>query len=165
MAAADLAAWRRQNSDPMTVDMVLSDGTEMRAIVMVPREKTLKDVFNVTDPFLEVECLERGPIVFQREALRSVRPASLPKAIQLDKRIAAAEKLHAHQALGVPKTASADMIAAACDRLKDTYDPARATAAGMPVEVVEFMTAMCNRIDAARKELEAILLDARKPAA
>ena len=165
MAASDLAAWRKQNSDPMTVDMVLSDGTAMRAIVMIPREKTLKDVFNVTDTFLEVECLENGPIVFQREALRSVRPAALPKAIQLDKRLAAAEKLHAHQALGIAKIADLDTIMAAHDRLKEKYDPARAVAVDMPVEVVEFMSAMCRRGDAARNELEAILLAAQKPAA
>lgn len=165
MAAADLATWRKQNSDPMTVDMVLSDGTKMRAIVMVPREKTLKDVFNVTDTFLEVECLENGPIVFQREALRSVRPSALPKAIQLDKRLAAAEKLHAHQTLGVPKTADLETIVAAHDQMKDKYDPARADAAGMPSEVVEFMAAMGRRLDAARQELEGILLSAQKPAA
>ena len=165
MAAADLATWRKQNSDPMTVDMVMTDGSAMRAIVMIPREKSLKDIFNVTDTFLEVECLENGPIVFQREALRSVRPSALPKAVQLDKRLAAAEKLHAHQTLGVPKTANIDTIAAAYDLLKDKYDPARAVAAEMPSEVVEFMGAMVRRLDAARIELESILKAAEKPAA
>lgn len=165
MAAADLATWRKQNSDPMTVDMVMTDGSTMRAIVMIPREKTLRDVFNITDTFLEVECLENGPIVFQREALRSVRPAALPRADLLEKRRIAADKLHAHQALGVAKTADRDAIAAAHDQLRDKYDPARAAAAGMPAEVIDFMTQMCRRLDAARAELEAILAPAQKPAA
>jgi hypothetical protein len=165
MAAADLATWRKQNSDPMTVDMVMTDGSAMRAIVMIPREKSLKDVFNVTDTFLEVECLENGPIVFQREAMRSVRAAALPKAVQLDRRLAAAEKLHAHQALGIPKSADLEVIVAAHDQLKDKYDPARAVSAGMPAEVVEFMTAMGRRLDAARQELEAIIQAAQMPAA
>lgn len=165
MAAADLATWRKQNSDPLTVDMVMTDGSQMRAIIMIPREKGLKDVFNVTDTFLEVECLENGPIVFQREALRSVRPASLPKAVQLDKRLAAAEKLHAHQTLGIAKLANLETIVAAHEKLKAKYDPALAVAADMPTEVIEFMTAMGRRLDAARKELEAILLAAQQPAA
>jgi hypothetical protein len=165
MAAADLAAWRKQNSDPMTVDMVMTDSTTMRAIVMVPREKTLKDVFNVADTFLEVECLENGQVVFQREALRSVRPATLPKAIQLDKRLAAAEKMHAHLVLKVAKTAGLDAIVAAHETLKAQYDPARAVAADMPDEVVAFMEAMGRRVDAARNELESILRQAEKPAA
>ena len=66
MAAADLAAWRKQNSDPMTVDMVMTDSSIMRAVVMIPKGKTLKDIFNVEDTFLEVECLERGQMVFHR---------------------------------------------------------------------------------------------------
>lgn len=165
MAAADLAAWRKQNSDPMTVDMVMTDGSTMRAIVMIPREKHLKDVFNVSDQFLEVECLENGPVVFQRESLRTVRPAGLPKAEQLDKRIAAAEKLNAHQVLGLPKRPTADLVAAAYDTLRAKYDPARATAAGMPDEVVLFMEAMCRRLDAARDALEAVSKPLEAPAA
>jgi hypothetical protein len=165
MAAADLAAWRKNNSDPMTVDMIMTDSTTMRAIVMIPRDKTLKDVFNVTDTFLEVECLENGPVVFQREALRTVRPATLPKAIQLDKRLAAAEKMHAHLVLKITKITDLDSIAAAHEKLKDQYDPARAVAAGMPAEVVDFMEAMCRRLDAARNELESILRQVEKPAA
>ena len=166
MAAADLAAWRKQNSDPMTVDMVMTDSSTMRAIVMIPKGKTLKDVFNVDDTFLEVECLERGQIVFQREALRSVRACALPAADQMDKRIKAAEKLGAHTVLQVPKSATADMIAAACDRLRDKYDPARAATAGMPPEVIEFMAAMCRRFEAARSELEGLLpATAQQPAA
>jgi hypothetical protein len=163
--ATDLAAWRKQNSDPMTVDMVMTDGSTMRAIVMIPREKTLKDVFNVTDPFLEVECLENGPIVFQREAMRSVRPASLPRAAQLEKRQAAVEKLNARQVLGLSRAAGSDAIAAAHDKLKQDYDPARAQAAGMPGEVVEYMVAMCRRLDAARRELEAFDEASKLPAA
>lgn len=165
MATTDLAAWRKQNSDPVTIDMVLSDGSEMRAIVLVPREKTLKDVFNVDDTFLEVECIERGPIIFQRDALRSVRPAALPKAQQLEKRLAAIEKLQPRQALGVPKNADTDMIAAAADRLLELYDPERARAAAMPAEVIEFMTAMCRRVDAARNELAGVLPNGQAPAA
>lgn len=164
MAAADLATWRKQNSDPVTVDMVLSDGTEMRAIVMIPREKGLRDVFNVTDTFLEVECLERGPIVFQRDALRSVRPAALPKAEQLARRMAAIEKLKPHQALGLLRAATPETVAEAHARLKAAYDPARATDAGMPAEVVEYMAAMCRRFDAANAEINA-LGGAVKPAA
>jgi hypothetical protein len=165
MAAADLATWRKQNSDPLTVDMVMTDSSTMRAIVMIPREKTLKDVFNVTDTFLEVECLENGPIVFQREALRSVKPTALPKAIQLDKRLAAAEKLNAHLVLGIVKLANPDAIAEAHEKALAQYDPERAIAAAMPAEVIEFMKAMCRRIDAARATLEQLLPAVQKPAA
>jgi hypothetical protein len=165
MAAADLTAWRKLNSDPMTVDIILSEGSTMRAIVMIPREKSLKDVFNVADTFIEVECVENGPIVFQREALRSVRPALLPRAVQLDKRVAAAEKMQAHQALKVAKMADRATIEAAHAKLKAEYDPARALAADMPAEVVAFMETMCRRFDAARAELDGILDLAQAPAA
>ena len=54
MAAGDIVAWRKQNSDPLTVDMVLTDGSTLRAVVLVPRGKTLESVFNVDSAFIEV---------------------------------------------------------------------------------------------------------------
>ena len=66
----------------MTVDMVMTNGWTMRAIRHDPaRKKTLKDVFNVTDPFLEVRVPgEDEPIKSSqhRAILGSIHPTSLP---------------------------------------------------------------------------------------
>ncbi len=165
MAAGDLTAWRKQNSDPATVDLVMTDGTKVRAVVMVPRDKILKDVFNVEDTFIEVECLENGVMVYARTAIRSVKPAGLPKADQLERRTKAVEKLGCHAVLELGKTASMDAVSKAYARLSAKYDSSQMTVAGMPPEVLEYLSAMRNKIDTAFAELSAIDALVQQPAA
>lgn len=165
MAAGDLTAWRKQNSDPATVDLVMTDGTKVRAVVLVPRDKILKDVFNVDDTFIEVECLENGSMVFARTAIRSVKPAGLPKADQLERRSKAVEKLGCHAVLEVGRTANMETVARAYARLSAKYDPAQMTTEGLPPEVLDYLAAMRVKIDTAFAELSAIDALTQKPAA
>ncbi len=165
MAASDLTAWRRQNSDPATVDVVMTDGTSLRAIVLVPRDKILKDVFNAGDAFIEVECLENGIMVFARSAIRSVRLTGLPKADQLERRTEALEKLGCHAALGMGKNASMEAVTQAHARLIRNYDPQHMTVEGLPPEVLAYLRAIRARLDAAYAEISAIHELTQKPAA
>jgi hypothetical protein len=160
MGAPDIVAWRKNNSDPLTVDMVLTDGTELRAVVMVARGKTLDFVFNVEQPFIEVDCLENGPTVFAVNAIRSVRPAQLPKADQLDKRLAALEKIGNFALLKVTKTATRLEVAEAYHATKAPYDLDEATMEPMPPEVRAYFQAMNRRIDQAALEILATLPEA-----
>jgi hypothetical protein len=154
MGAPDITAWRKNNSDPLTVDMVLTDGSELRAVVMLARGKNLDFVFNIEAPFIEVECLENGPTVFAVNAIRSVRPAQLPKADQLDKRLAALEKIGNFAVLKVAKTATR---LEAYHAAKAPYDLDDATLELMPPEVRAFFQAMTRRLDQAALEILATL--------
>jgi hypothetical protein len=153
MAAADLTAWRKLNSDPLTIDIVLVDGSQLRAIVMLPREKTLPFVFNIDTPFLEVECLENGPIVFALSSIRSARPSALPKAEQLERRLKAIEKLGVHAVLNVKKTASKLEVVDAYHAAKAPYELDEAIIEVLPEEVRDYVRAMNRRIDQAALEL------------
>ena len=162
MAAGDVVAWRKQNSDALTVDMVLTDGSGFRASVLVPRGKTLESVFNVETAFIEVETLEHGPTVFAVTAIRSVRPAALPKAEQLDRGLKALEKLGNFAVLKLPATATAAEIADAHQETRAPYDLDDAVLAALPEEMRAYAQAMQGRID--RAALEALaLLHAAKP--
>jgi hypothetical protein len=160
MGAPDIVAWRKNNSDPLTVDMVLTDGTELRAVVMLARGKTLDFVFNIEAPFIEVECLENGPTVFAVNSIRSVRPAQLPKADQLDKRLAALEKIGNFALLNVTKTATRLDVAEAYHAAKAPYDLDQTTLDLMPPEVRAFFQAMNRRLDQAALEILATLPEA-----
>jgi hypothetical protein len=160
MGAPDIVAWRKNNSDPLTVDMVLTDGSELRAVVMLARGKTLDFVFNIEAPFIEVECLENGPTVFAVNAIRSVRPAQLPKADQLEKRLAALEKIGNFAVLKVAKTATRLEVAEAYHTAKAPYDLDEATLETMPLEVRAFFQAMTRRLDQAALEILATLPEA-----
>jgi hypothetical protein len=164
MAAGDVVAWRKQNSDPMTVDMVLTDGSTLRAVVLVPRGKTLESVFNVETAFIEVETLEYGVTVFCISAIRLVRPAALPKADQLERKTQAAEKLGAYALLNLTKTATRLEVTEARQAAKALYDLEDVIMAVMPEEVQTFMQAMNRRIDQAALEILATLPEAKAPA-
>jgi hypothetical protein len=153
MAAPDLTAWRKQNSDPLTVDMILTDGSELRATVLVPRGKTLDFVFNVDTAFIEVECLEHGPTVFAVTAIRSVRPAQLPKADQLDRKLKALEKLGNYAVLGIARTATRLQVVEAYQAAKAPYDLDDDVVALLPDEVRAFITSMSRRIGQAALEI------------
>lgn len=157
MAAGDVIAWRKQNSDPLTVDMVLTDGSTLRAVVLVPRGKTLESVFNVDTAFIEVETLEYGPTVFCISAIRLVRPAALPKADQLERKIQAAEKLGAYGLLKIANTATRLDVVDARQAAKAPYELDDAAIAALPEEVQAYMQAMSRRMDQAALELLATL--------
>jgi hypothetical protein len=160
MAAGDVVAWRKQNSDPMTVDMVLTDGSTLRAVVLVPKGKTLESVFNVDTPFIEVETLEFGLTVFCIAAIRLVRPAQLPKADQLERKTLAAEKLGSYALLKIAKSATRLEVMDARQTAKAPYELDAAVLATLPEDVQSFMQAMIRRIDAAALEILATLPEA-----
>jgi hypothetical protein len=157
MAAGDVIAWRKQNSDPLTVDMVLTDGSTLRAVVLVPRGKTLESVFNVDTPFIEVETLEYGPTVFCIAAIRLVRPAALPKADQLERKTQAVEKLGAYGLLKIAKTATRLEVVEARQAANTPYVLDDAVMASLPEEVQAYMQAMSRRIEQASLEVLATL--------
>jgi hypothetical protein len=157
MAAGDVIAWRKQNSDPVTVDIVLTDGSTMRAVVLVPRGKTLESVFNVDTAFIEVETLEYGPTVFCISSVRLVRAAALPKADQLEHKAQAAGKLGAYALLKIAKTATRLDVVEARRAANAPYELDVAILAALPEEVQAYMQAMTRRIDQAALEVLATL--------
>jgi hypothetical protein len=157
MAAGDVIAWRKQNSDPLTVDMMLTDGSTLRAVVMVPRGKTLDSVFNVDTPFIEVETLEYGPTVFCIAAIRLVRPAALPKADQLERKIQATEKLGAYALLKIAKTATRLEVIDARQAAQAPYALDDAIKSALPEDVQAYLQAMSRRIDQAALEVLATI--------
>jgi hypothetical protein len=165
MAAGDVIAWRKLNSDPVTVDIVLTDGSSMRAVVLVPRGKTLESVFNVETAFIEVETLEYGATVFCISAVRLVRASALPKADQLERKAQAAEKLGAYALLKVAKTATRLQVVDARHAAIAPYEPDAAVLATLPEEVQAYMQAMSRRIEQAALEVLATLADDASTAA
>jgi hypothetical protein len=160
MAAGDVIAWRKQNSDPVTVDIVLTDGSSMRAVVLVPKGKTLESVFNVETAFIEVETLEYGATVFCISSVRLVRASALPKADQLERKAQVAEKLGAYALLKIAKTATRLEVVEARQMAKAAYEPEGSVMAALPEEVQAYMQAMSRRIEQAALEVLATLPEA-----
>jgi hypothetical protein len=154
MAAADLSAWRRQNSDPLSVNVVLTDGTTLTGTVLVPRDKQLRDIFNTPDVFLEFEDFRLGATVLAKSSIRTVRPNTLPASDQLEKRLKSLEKSDPFQILGVAKSIDREGLRAAYVNLARLYHPDRFVGSDLPPEVTEYINAMARRVNAAYSELQ-----------
>jgi DnaJ-domain-containing protein 1 len=158
MAAPDISAWRRQNSDVVTVDLVLTDSTIMKGKMLQPRDKTMRDMLN--DPannFLEFECFQLGHMVLAKSQIRTMRKNEMPKVDQLETRERALENSDPFAILGVPKTATRDTIRQAYLNLARRYHPDRFSGTELPGEVSEYLNSMARRINLAYAELSMLL--------
>lgn len=155
MAQTDIATWRRNNSDPLLVEFDLLDGTKLKATVLVPREKQLRDVMNTPEPFVEIESIEHGTVVVARTAIKSVKPVRVPKADQLAKKMPPQKDFDPHAVLGIAKEASLEAIHDAHMQLVEAYHPDRFAGIGLPAEVMEYLQTMAQRVEEAHWQLTA----------
>jgi hypothetical protein len=155
--AGDINSWRRQNSDVVPLVIHLHDGTVVRGNIMQPRDKTLREVFNMPDPFIDFEDAAAGDMIIAKTAIKSVRKHDIPIADQLDKKLSALEKADPHRILGLGKSATGEEIHTAYLALARAYHPDRFAAAGLPPEVSEYLETMTRRVNVAYSELSSIV--------
>lgn len=153
MAASDISAWRRQNSDPVAVNITLVDGSTMSGTLLLPRDKQLRDLFNTPEEFLEFEDNRLGTTILGKSSIRSIRMNNLPTADQIEKRLKQLDKQDPFQILGVAKTIDRDGLRAAYKSLARMYHPDRFAGADLPPEVLDYINTMARRINAAYSEL------------
>ncbi len=161
MAAADMAAWRRQNSDPVTVELVLIDGSRMKGIILLSRDKTLREFFNVgTEAFFDFDCKRDGPVVLAKASVRQLRPEDAKKKDDqfkidaLAARHAELEKADPYRLLGVVSGCDHDTLRQAYIAKARAYHPDRFTDSDLPPEVMHYLNAMARRINSAYEDLD-----------
>ena len=160
MAAADMATWRRQNSDPVTVELVLTDGSRHKGVLMLSRDKTIREFFNTAqEAFVDFDCAHDGAIVIAKSSVRSVRPHDPAKKTDQSKvdalaaRQAELEKSDPYKLLGVATNIDVDGLRKAYIKQARAYHPDRFTDIDLPAEVVEYVNAMCRRINVAYEDI------------
>ncbi len=172
MGAADMATWRRNNSDTHPVELLLVDGTVLRGAILVSRDKTIRDFFNIqTDPFFDFECSREGTVILAKSSVRRI----LPEGAQKKKDQASIEALVARQAelersdpyklLGVNIGVDAETLRKAYIGKARTYHPDRFADAGLPSEVFDYLNAMARRINTAYEDLGLVVESAAQKAA
>ncbi|MEQ1650427.1 MAG: J domain-containing protein [Hyphomicrobiaceae bacterium] len=164
MAAADITAWRRQNSDVVKVEIVLADGSTLRGSVLKPRDKQLREVFNLTQElFIEFECNLRGTTILSKTAIREVHPETEQSAVdeesieKFGRRQAVLDKTDPYQILGVTQSVTAEGLHKAYITRARLYHPDRFGELELPEEVSTYMNAMARRVNGAFAELNALL--------
>lgn len=154
MGAADIANWRRQNSDPVTLIISLNDGRRLRGNMLLPRDKSLTDLFNMPVPFFEFDDFEHGSMVVAKASVAMLWPHKIPAADQIDKKVAALDKSDPHRILGVGKSAARDEIRSAYLALARLYHPDRFASVELPPEVADYISTMARRINIAYGDLQ-----------
>jgi hypothetical protein len=154
--ASDMAAWRRQNSEPIAVDVQLHDGTALKGNVLIPRDKQLRDLLLSPDAFIEFDCFRLGATLLSKSAIRLIRLNSLPAADQLLKRQNAIDAADPFSILRVPRNADKDTVRKAYLELARTYHPDRFANQDLPPEMSEYVNAMARRVNTAFAEVQAL---------
>ena len=169
MGAADMSVWRRQNSDVVQVEMQLVDGTLLKGAVLLSRDKTLRDFFNIAaDPFFDFECKHEGNIIVAKSSVRKIRPDDpkkkddQAKVDALAARLVELEKTDPYKLLGVPTNVGHDELRKAYIGKARAYHPDRFTDVELPAEVLEYLNAMARRVNTAYEDLGDVLERASK---
>lgn len=158
-----MAAWKKQNSDPVLVDIKLVDGSTLKGTLLLQREKTLTELFLGTEPFLDFTCSVGGDLVLSKLAVATVRQCKQTPAEQLEQRKKMLQKSESFAVLKLPKTATREQVQEAYVRLASTYHPDRFRNIEMPPEVGEYLEAMTRRIHTAFTELVQLMDGAAAP--
>lgn len=160
MAAADITAWRKQNSDPIKVELFMTDGSRRVGIVLKPRDKSLRDIFNQGhERFVDFDCEECGETIVAKPAIMEIRPFDTKRAADTDtvndfqKKPAGVERMDATTLLGVKADASKDDIHTAYIKRARAYHPDRFAEIDLPAEIRAYIDAMARRINADYAEL------------
>lgn len=160
MGAADMATWRRNNSDTHPVELMLVDGTVLRGTILVSRDKTIREFFNIlTDPFFDFECNREGTVVLAKSSVRRILPEGAQrkedqaKIDALAARQAELERNDPYKLLGVNMGCDAEALRKAYISKTRMYHPDRFADAGLPTEVFDYLNAMARRINTAHDDL------------
>jgi len=160
MAAADMAVWRRQNSDVIHVELQMADGSVRRGTVLLSRDKTLREFLNIgAEAFIDFECKRDGAVVLAKSSVRAVRQedpkkqSDQAKVDALAARQTELDKTDHYKVLGVPTNIDPDGLRKAYITKARTYHPDRFAESELPAEIFEYLNAMTRRLNAAYEEL------------
>ena len=164
MAAADMAVWRRQNSDVVAVELQMTDGSARLGSLLLSRDKTLREFFNIgADAFIDFECKRDGNLVIAKSSVRAIRAEDSKKKDDQAKVDALAarrgelDKIDPYKILGVPTAIDADGLRKAYIAKARSYHPDRFSDSDLPPEIFDYLNAMTRRINSAYEDLCAAL--------
>lgn len=164
MAAADMAAWRRQNSDPVNVEIVLVDGNRLKGVILLSRDKNMREFLNIgSEAFIDFDCHRDGPVIVAKTSIRQLRSESANKQqeqIKIDAlaaRQAELDKVDPYRLLGVAPGADHETMRKAYFAKARLYHPDRFADQELPQEISDYLNAMARRLNAAYDELDETL--------
>lgn len=155
------------DKEAMAVEIQLINGDLRKGKLWVPAGKSLADVLNGTQAFIEFTPFdETWPRHVAKAQIAFARLVEIPKFVPLHERRGVAGGDDPHEILAVAVGAPWCSVRESYLRLAKIYHPDKFSGVELPKEVVEYIGAKARRINAAYALLEdSFKLTAREPAA
>lgn len=131
----------------------LVDGRRIGGKFLIARSKSLVEVLNGPEQFIEFEPYNGTAEVIAKASIRSLRKVSAPSGKDPGTILKHGDDFDPYAILGVAKGASRSDIRAAYHQHSKSYHPDRYSNAELPAEVATYLDAMARRINAAYEVL------------
>lgn len=131
----------------------LTDGRRVGGKFFIARSKTLVDVLNGPEQFIEFEPYNGSAEVIAKSAIRSLRTITAPSGREPGTILKHSDDFDPYAILGLEKGASRSDIRTAFHQHSKAYHPDRYSNSELPVEVASYLEAMARRINAAYEVL------------
>ena len=153
------------NKGTVSASITLDDGRLLSGRFIIPVNKSIYDVLNGTDGFLEFEPFEGEREFIARHTLRAVRLTNVPRGEKLSATLRNLDGFDPHAILGVARGCDWEDVRRAYLHLAKEYHPDRYSMAVLPEEVRNYLDSMAQRVNAAYSALELQHNSVRQPSA
>lgn len=149
---------------PLPVEISLVNGTSLRGKVWVSAVKSIGDILNGAQGFLEfTPYADERAHYLAKAHIASLVVVEIPKAAPLYERRGMLDADDPHHILGVAPGAAWHEVREAYLQLAKAYHPDRFAGVSLPGEVTEYLGVRARRINAAYAALEDSLKQAVEP--
>jgi len=131
------------------VEITLEGGEKLRGRFHIPNGRTMFDVLNGPNSFLDFEPYQGDRALIAKSRLADVRLVGVPDANVPSTSPVQSSSFDPHQVLGIDKSSTYDDVREAYHRLSKIYHPDRYANADLPEEVTTYLSSMSRRINAA----------------
>ena len=149
------------DKEALAAEIELADGKIRKGKLWVPVGKSLADVLNGPQPFVEFTVFgDEGTSHFAKANIVAAKAVEIPKSVPLQERRGVAGGDDPYQILGVAPGTPWFGVREAYIKLAKTYHPDRYSGIDLPKEVREYLGAKASRINVAFGLLEEALKQA-----
>ncbi len=129
--------------------LTLSSGGQLEGNVLTHGTGRLQEVLNSSSGFVEFQAHDGSTRFFNKSAIMSLDPVTIPAADQLARRNPNASAFDPYQVLGVGSQTPIAEIRTAYHELARTYHPDHYQTLNLPNEVMQYLQSMAQRINLA----------------
>ena len=144
----------QEDRNVIAIDVTLNSGDNMRGHIVAGITGKLVETLNKPDPFIEFIKPSGETMLLAKSSIAMIAPVKVVKVDQLSKRMQETGLPNPYVVLGIPQNANQMEVQNAYHSLARRYHPDHFSGREIPPEVLQYVSAMFQRITAAYNELK-----------